>query len=92
MLHEQFLLCCFTVCLNGFRYRSNKSIIHLKMQRSNGYYSIRGEGEFESPYDVIQNCMDNPDILKETDGNIIELKEPVVNSKKPTRYTYKDIL
>ena len=61
-------------------------MIHLKIQCSNGYYSIHGEGEFESPYDVIQNFMEDPDILKEKDSNIIKHKEPIVNSKKPTRY------
>ena len=60
--------------------------MHLKMQYINGHYSMCGE-EFESPYDIIQYCMENPDILKEKDGNIIELKQPVVNAKKPTRYT-----
>lgn len=42
--------------------------------------------EFESPYDIIQYCMENPDILKEKGGNNIELKQPVINTKKPTRY------
>ena len=59
------------------------------MQCTNGCYSMCGEGEFESPYDVIKYCLDNPDILKEKDGDIIELKQPIVSAKKPTRYTKK---
>ena len=55
------------------------------MQCDNDHYSMCGE-EFESPYDVIKYCMENSDILKEKDGNTIELKQPVVNVRKPTRY------
>ena len=57
----------------------------MKMQYVDGRYSMCGEQEFESPYDVIQNCMENADVLKEKGGNIIELKQPVVNSEKPSR-------
>ena len=57
----------------------------MKMQYVDGHYSMCGEEEFESPYDVIQNCMENADVLKEKGGNIIELKQPVVNSEKPIR-------
>ena len=58
---------------------------HLRMQSANGCYSMCGEEDFESPFDVIKSCMENPDILKEKDGSIIELKQPLVNAKKPTR-------
>ena len=66
-------------------YRNNQQIIHLKLQCDNDHYSMCGE-EFESPYDVINCCMDNPDILKGKDGNIIELKQPIINARKLTRY------
>ena len=68
-------------------YRRNKSVAHLKMQSTDGCYSMCGEEEFESPFDVIKSCMENPDILREKDGGTIELKQPLVNVKKPTRYT-----
>ena len=55
------------------------------MQCVDGYYNMYGEDKFESPYDVIQNCMENTDVLKEKGGNVIQLKQPVVNSEKPTR-------
>ena len=71
--------------MHAMFYRSNQHTIHLKIQTINGHYSISDE-EFDSPYDIIQHCMDNPDILKEKDGNIIELKQPITNTKKPTRY------
>ena len=63
-------------------YRNNQRIVHLKIQCENDHYIMCGE-EFESPYDVIKCFMENPDILKD---NIIELKQPVINARKPTRY------
>ena len=41
---------------------------------------------FESPYDLIQCCVENPHILKQQDGSIIELKQPVINARHPSRY------
>ena len=58
----------------------------MKMRCTNGYHNMCGEEEYESPYDVILNCMENSDILKEKNGGIIELKQPVTNAKNPTRY------
>ena len=55
------------------------------MQCVDGCYNMCGEEEFDSPYDVLQNCMENTDVLKEKGGNIIELKQPVANSEQPTR-------
>ena len=55
------------------------------MQCVDGYYSMCGEDEFESPYDVIQNCIENTDVLKEKGGKVVELKQPVINCEKPTR-------
>lgn len=65
-----------------FLYRHDGHIVHLKMQCTNDCYSMCGEGEFESPCDVIKNCMENPDILKLKGGNIIELKQPIKNTKR----------
>lgn len=54
------------------------------MKYDNGFYSMCGEKGFDSPYDVIKCCIENPDILKEKGGEIIELKQPVVNTARPS--------
>lgn len=52
-------------------------MIHIRMESNNGYYSLFGGEQFVSPYEVVEHCLDNPGILKEKSGNIIELKQPV---------------
>ena len=61
------------------------------MQFDHGHFRMCDK-EFESPFDVIQCCMDNPDIFEQKDGNIIKLKQPVVNARKPTRYVINNYI
>lgn len=49
------------------------------MQSVNGYYSLFGEEQFVSPYEVVEYCLDNSGALKEKSGSVIELKQPVTN-------------
>ena len=58
-------------------HRRDDDVVHLRMQNINGHYSLFGEEKFVSPYEVVEYCLDNPGILKEKSGNIIELKQPV---------------
>ena len=52
-------------------------MVHLRMQNIGGLYSLFGEQQFVSPYEVVEYCLDNPGILKEKSGGIIEIKQPV---------------
>ena len=49
------------------------------MQTVGGYYSLFGDEQFISPYEVVEYCLENPGVLKEKSGGVIELKQPVLN-------------
>ena len=59
--------------------RRDDEVVHLRMQVVGGYYSLFGDEQFISPYEVVEYCLENPGMLKEKSGGIIELKQPVLN-------------
>ena len=62
---------------SGPSHRRDDDVVHLRMQNNDGYYGLFGEQRFVSPFEVVEHCLDNPGILKEKSGGIIELKQPV---------------
>ena len=70
---------CIAQCELSSHCRRDDEVIHLRMQTVGGYYSLFGDEQFISPYEVVEYCLENPGILKEKSGGVIELRQPVLN-------------
>ena len=68
---------CIGLQFSDTLHRRDDDVVHLRMQNVDGYYSLFGEEQYVSPYEVVEYCLDNPGMLKEKSGSIIELKQPV---------------
>ena len=65
---------CIGLQFSDTLHRRDNDVVHLWMQNVDGYYSLFGEEQYVSPYEVVEYCLDNPGMLKEKSGSIIELK------------------
>lgn len=63
--------------------RRNDEVTHIKIQNSGDYYDLYGGEKFATLAELVQYYMEQHDLLRERNGDVIELKYPL-NCKDPT--------
>ncbi|XP_037129325.1 tyrosine-protein phosphatase non-receptor type 11b isoform X2 [Syngnathus acus] len=63
--------------------RRNDEVTHIKIQNSGDYYDLYGGEKFATLAELVQYYTEQQDLLRETNGHVIELKYPL-NCKDPT--------
>ncbi|RWS06483.1 tyrosine-protein phosphatase non-receptor type 11-like protein [Dinothrombium tinctorium] len=60
--------------------RRNGQVTHIKIQNTGDYYDLYGGEKFATLAELIQHYMENQGQLREKNGEVIELKYPLVSS------------
>uniref|UniRef100_A0A8C7IUD6 protein-tyrosine-phosphatase n=1 Tax=Oncorhynchus kisutch TaxID=8019 RepID=A0A8C7IUD6_ONCKI len=63
--------------------RRNSEVTHIKIQNSGDYYDLYGGEKFATLAELVQYYTEQHDLLRERNGDVIELKYPL-NCKDPT--------
>ncbi|MGH0121146.1 UNVERIFIED_CONTAM: hypothetical protein FKN15_046391 [Acipenser sinensis] len=63
--------------------RRNDEVTHIKIQNSGDYYDLYGGEKFATLAELVQYYTEQQDLLREKNGDVIELKYPL-NCKDPT--------
>uniref|UniRef100_A0A674BTS2 protein-tyrosine-phosphatase n=1 Tax=Salmo trutta TaxID=8032 RepID=A0A674BTS2_SALTR len=63
--------------------RRNNEVTHIKIQNSGDYYDLYGGEKFATLAELVQYYTEQHDLLRERNGDVIELKYPL-NCKDPT--------
>ncbi|KAM6976942.1 tyrosine-protein phosphatase non-receptor type 11-like [Aplochiton taeniatus] len=63
--------------------RRSDEVTHIKIQNSGDYYDLYGGEKFASLAELVQYYTEQQDLLRERNGDVIELKYPL-NCKDPT--------
>ncbi|XP_053705314.1 tyrosine-protein phosphatase non-receptor type 11b isoform X5 [Synchiropus splendidus] len=63
--------------------RRNEEVTHIKIQNSGDYYDLYGGEKFATLAELVQYYTEQQDLLRERNGNVIELKYPL-NCQDPT--------
>uniref|UniRef100_A0A3P8ZHI7 protein-tyrosine-phosphatase n=1 Tax=Esox lucius TaxID=8010 RepID=A0A3P8ZHI7_ESOLU len=63
--------------------RRNDEVTHIKIQNSGDYYDLYGGEKFATLAELVQYYTEQQDLLRERNGDVIELKYPL-NCKDPT--------
>uniref|UniRef100_A0A673M9K9 protein-tyrosine-phosphatase n=1 Tax=Sinocyclocheilus rhinocerous TaxID=307959 RepID=A0A673M9K9_9TELE len=63
--------------------RRNDEVTHIKIQNSGDYYDLYGGEKFATLAELVQYYTEQHDLLRERNGDVIELKYPL-NCKDPT--------
>lgn len=63
--------------------RQRGTVIHIKIQNAGEYYDLYGGEKFATLADLVMYYADGQEKLKETNGNIIELKVPFLCEDVP---------
>uniref|UniRef100_A0AAY4EBK9 protein-tyrosine-phosphatase n=1 Tax=Denticeps clupeoides TaxID=299321 RepID=A0AAY4EBK9_9TELE len=63
--------------------RRNDEVTHIKIQNSGDYYDLYGGEKFATLAELVQYYTEQHDLLRERNGDLIELKYPL-NCKDPT--------
>ncbi|MBN3307343.1 PTN11 phosphatase, partial [Amia calva] len=63
--------------------RRNDEVTHIKIQNSGDYYDLYGGEKFATLAELVQYYTEQHDLLREKNGDVIELKYPL-NCKDPT--------
>lgn len=61
-----------------FNIRRNGEVTHIKIQNTGDYYDLYGGEKFATLAELVQYYMENQGQLKEKNGEVIELKYPLV--------------
>ena len=82
-----FTSVCACVCLCVCDRRSDE-VTHIKIQNPGDYYDLYGGEKFATLAELVQFYTEQHDLLRERNGDVIELKYPL-NCQDPTseRYT-----
>lgn len=73
--------------------RRNGEVTHIKIQNTGDYYDLYGGEKFATLAELVQFYMENQGQLKEKNGEVIELKYPLVCADPTTeRYDSKYIV
>lgn len=67
--------------------RRNDEVTHIKIQNSGDYYDLYGGEKFATLAELVQYYTEQHDLLRERNGDVIELKYPL-NCKDPTSERY----
>lgn len=70
-------------CFLSIPIRRNDEVTHIKIQNSGDYYDLYGGEKFATLAELVQYYMEQHDLLRERNGDVIELKYPL-NCKDPT--------
>ena len=62
-------------------YRRNGEVTHIKIQNTGDFYDLYGGEKFATLAELVQYYMENMGQLKERNGDIIELKYPIIRHK-----------
>ncbi|CAB1336886.1 unnamed protein product, partial [Coregonus sp. 'balchen'] len=65
----------------------NNEVTHIKIQNSGDYYDLYGGEKFATLAELVQYYTEQHDLLRERNGDVIELKYPL-NCKDPTSERY----
>lgn len=71
------------LCFLSTPIRRNDEVTHIKIQNSGDYYDLYGGEKFATLAELVQYYMEQHDLLRERNGDVIELKYPL-NCKDPT--------
>ncbi|XP_023685868.1 tyrosine-protein phosphatase non-receptor type 11b [Paramormyrops kingsleyae] len=63
--------------------RRNNEVTHIKIQNTGDYYDLYGGEKFATLAELVQYYTEQQDLLRERNGDVIELKYPL-NCKDPT--------
>lgn len=71
------------LCFLSTPIRRSDEVTHIKIQNSGDYYDLYGGEKFATLAELVQYYMEQHDLLRERNGDVIELKYPL-NCKDPT--------
>uniref|UniRef100_A0A182UAP0 protein-tyrosine-phosphatase n=1 Tax=Anopheles melas TaxID=34690 RepID=A0A182UAP0_9DIPT len=64
--------------------RRGQEVTHIKIQNNGDFFDLYGGEKFATLSELVQYYMENGDQLKEKNGQIIELKQPLICAEPTT--------
>ncbi|EAT39693.1 AAEL008554-PA [Aedes aegypti] len=64
--------------------RRGKEVTHIKIQNNGDFFDLYGGEKFATLSELVQYYMENGNQLKEKNGQIIELKQPLICAEPTT--------
>lgn len=81
------LVCVGSLCVVVFLSRRGNEVTHVRIQNQGEFYDLYGGEKFASLAELVQYYLENPGQLKEKNGELIELKQPL-NCEEVTNERY----